>query len=310
MTKKIKYLVPFILLIGFSSCAQETNKETTEIMENYTPPVGKRYEKNPYYSVQVYSNNCAFDLRINDMLAYKFFEPRGGFTGLVPLNDNILESGTQEITVHITPRPGEVQLSKYATFKIEVRLYTDVDDPVLEYKPVLTYELKVPEEGMPATTFKDSFIAEVPYKLEAWKNSKDLTKEKKIEEEVYQLYKEFQTVIKNKDRRKMFDLAKKREKEVAQAFYFTEAGAKDRVYSINEAIDAAGKAVPLDGSRLVFYGNGRVVNLERPNGDSALKFEIEPKEEEKVEGVEDYGHASFSIMLHKPKGSDQLEIIR
>ena len=312
MIKAIKYLVPFILLSGTSSCAQEKNKETTENMENYSPPLGKQYEKNPDYSLQVFSSNCTFALRVNDVVVFKYMEPLGGFTSLIPLNGNILASGKQEITVQIMPKPGEAQLSKYATFKIEVRLYKDVDDPVLEYEPVLSYELKVPEEGMPATIFKDIFMAEVPYTLEGWKNSKDLSKEKNIGEEVYQFYKEFQTVIKNKDENKMFELIKKREKEIAQAFYFTEANAKERLDFFKELINTSEKAVSFEEARLNFYGNGRIVNLEMPNGSSALQFEVRPEEEEKVEGVEveEYGPLSFSLMLHKPKGSDKLEIIR
>ena len=296
-----------------SGCAQLANDVALNDMENYTPPVGKRYEKNPYYAVQIYSNNCTFDLRLNDMLVYKYLDSEGGFSSLVPLNDNILLSGKQEITAHIMPKQGETQLSKYATFKIEVRLYKDVDDPVLEYDPVLFYELKVPEEGMPATIFKDVFMAEVPYKLEAWSNSKDLTKEKNIKEKVFQFYRGYQGLVQNKNLIELVTIDLKREKEIAQAFYFTIERANERLKTGIEAIKNPEAILqPLETARLVFYANGKVVNLEMPDGGSALRSIIETKEEDQLEGaiVEGDETITFSLMLHKPKGSDKLEIIR
>ncbi len=86
---------------------------------------------------------------------------------------------------------------------------------------------KVPaSRGKTSTVLKVAFDAQVPYTLKGWKTGTDLGREDKAEltKEVLKVYKRFANACKNRDIATVASMIYKREKKVAQAFFFKSGG--------------------------------------------------------------------------------------
>jgi len=290
-----------IILLIINSCTPQKTLEQ-QVMEIYKDI--PQYKERPYYTMQIGGGNCNFEIRVNDMSVWQHLRERGGISTNVPLNAYILESGIQEISIKIFPRKGETQLTKYANLSIEIRLYDDVDDPVLEYESILKYDLKMPEEGMPVTAYKNTFIAKVPYKIKAWRDSQDLTKVKDIEKKVLNFYQNYWQMWKNSDYNSIIELERRKEEVVAETMYLSKERILERAKNIKDIIlEKEAILQPIDKYIMVYYAKNKVITLVLPNGDSLIHSIIKGSNDEGDEIL------STTIQLHMPEGSDKLEVI-
>ena len=63
----------------------------------------KRYPNEPTYYISMYSNKCSFQVLINDMPIWNFFD-QGGMSGtMLPVNTVISKSGQQTVTIKVYP---------------------------------------------------------------------------------------------------------------------------------------------------------------------------------------------------------------
>lgn len=148
------------------------------------------------------------------------------------------------------------------------------------------------------------FESSVPYKLNGWSNSTDLTKlnEKDLEKEVVSFYNE---IISDYNNKKIESIEKKyynRQLENAQSLYsFKREDSEKLVSEINKDVNK-NQDLKLENYKLVFYGNGKVVGLVRTDGEFFGKSAFL--------GLTDEDFYIYSLLLHRPKAGTPLEVIR
>ena len=326
----MKYSIIILSLITLQSCAQSQilmNKERN------TYKAVKHREQSINYQAVVYIGGCNYELLINDMPIDNYFGPANGAkSGSNPINSEILKSGMQTWKIRVYPEhtreiiKGKIamipktSISKGARVELSIEGVRYLENgnieklgKVLDFEGATTIDPDTEEKvfadaGKPYIEYSGTFMAEVPYELTGWSKSQDLSKEDsdKIKEEVIQAYKEASEIIKNKDLISWEEKIIKRDIEVAQALFFnkSESAKIAKFHEETFAIESF-EMVPLDNIKVVYYGNGKIVGLERSDvlGEKGLIIRFVNKEGNNR-------MRTFDYLLHKPEGSDKLEVIR
>ncbi|WP_062056034.1 hypothetical protein [Aquimarina longa] len=303
------------------SCAQDHKKNNMKrpIEQLYSNVDSLDYTTMPQYFIEGYQSGCFYEIYINGLLVFRHYENVGLMNHATPINDMILQSGLQEVTVKLFPL-GKIDGKEYTTidaddsFRLKIfkrdkkQPYEAGDyDIVKEYYAPLTNGLPYYEE-----TF--TFEAEVPYNLKGWSESQILTEldQKELEKEILDFYDEYADVIYNQNEEKWVRIVKNRELEYLMSVHYNDSknsGIQSRIdHSINVFDSKFKEKYPLDKYEIIFGGNGRVVTLKGliERGESAYYHAIE-----EVEDGESYKYKYYTyLFLHKPKGSNKLEIIR
>ncbi|WP_148639442.1 hypothetical protein [Aquimarina longa] len=301
------------------SCAQDhkNNNMKRPIERLYSNVESLDYTTMPQYFIEGYQSGCFYEVYINDVLVFKHYKNVGLMNHAISINDMILQSGLQEVTIKLFPL-GKIDDKEYTTidandsFRLKIfkrdkkQPYEAGDyDIVKEYYAPLTNGLPYYEE-----TF--TFEAEVPYQLKGWSESQVLTEmdQKELEQEILAFYKEYGQILENRDEEKWVNFVMKREKERVHSIdYFDKENINKRTTEYIHAFDNEILEVqPLDPYKMTFYGNGRLVTLRslKKTGKSAF-FTIEQDEDENGKYKV---YQFYYLFLHKPKGSNKLEIIR
>ncbi|WP_417786325.1 hypothetical protein [Tenacibaculum sp.] len=194
--------------------------------------------------------------------------------------------------------------------------YENYDDYVATFSIPNTEDKNnsIPIKGLPYYEHTFTFYAEVPYEVTGWSESQDLTKmdQKQLKNEVVAFYNNLSDVIYNQDEAKWVDFVKNRELEFLKSEAYNdvnEESIKDRIRSFKQIFDSSFKRkVPLDKYKMIFGGKGRIVALKsiERTGRAAFSFGIN----DTYLGKKRKTRISRYIYLHKPKGSNKLEIIR
>src|SRR5215217_862726 len=208
-----------VLLWGLASCQQKQSSGTTiksqvkmdqKMLDIYKQV--KTYNYNPFYEVEFSQDACGYEILINGVPLHRYLLSGSANEQRIPINDHILTSGKQEIIIRLFPpqlsdqswSPTLVDASK---FKIKV-IHHAPDAPKETYKQVFEFSTsnkpgteKFLGSGQKIFEFKGYFDAEIPYQLEGWKNSKNLSKENKDEllKEAVAAYNNFRNVLIKKD---------------------------------------------------------------------------------------------------------------
>ncbi len=329
MNKILVLFMCFSLGIHLCSCGQSKKSNIKEmnyfiINENYDEQFEiQHFQKEPFYSIQIYSSACSFEILVNDMPAFKFYN-NGGLQGTeIPIL-SILESGNQELTIRLYPSIDEGKfyekgLIKATKFKAIIKRGTTEDMMNDTEQEILMFEIphtknnegieEYIEAGKDFAEYKMTFEANVPYKLNGWKDGIDLTKENslKLEKEILEAYKEYSDLILNADYETIMKAVCVREKEINQALFLSK---EEIEYENNEfrrfLTNPTIEQKSFKNFELKFYGNGKVIALERTDlknrGESAIRFGYE----EDGKRLLNY----YGLYLYKPKGSDKFVVIR
>ncbi|WP_281980604.1 hypothetical protein [Tenacibaculum mesophilum] len=288
----------------------------------------------PQYFIEADQIGCFYELYVNGRLVFEHFEQTGLMGHTTCINDAILKSGKQEVTVKLYPL-GQTEVERFDTFTKNAKINIEVTkwDKALEDKPnskeyenyddhVATFNIPNTEDknnsirikGLPYYEHTFTFYAEVPYEVTGWSESQDLTKmnQKQLEKEVVAFYNNLSDVIYNQDEAKWVSLVKNRELEFLKSEAYNdvnEESIKDRIRSFKQTFDSSFKRkVPLDKYKMIFGGKGRIVALKsiERTGRAAFSFGIN----DTYLGKKRKTRISRYIYLHKPKESNKLEIIR
>ncbi|HEX8576629.1 MAG TPA: hypothetical protein VF677_10095 [Flavobacterium sp.] len=159
-------------------------------------------------------------------------------------------------------------------------------------------------ESLPFYIVKGIFYADVPYKLEGWENSIDLTKEnkKQLFDELIQWNEKLINIYRNSDIDKYNEIYKKRKTDFNIVFY----AKKNSLSSVGDAFHSKFKdliTLSNDNYGLVFYANGKLVSLKLPYKLPGFTFEPKVKNEDSL-GI------SLIIFFHRLKPGAPLEVIR
>ncbi|WP_152973316.1 hypothetical protein [Lacinutrix mariniflava] len=317
---KIKRILTILSLsIMCIACGQD--KKNTDTMK--IRPITQLYENAkqldypamPQYYIEGYQSGCYYELYVNGIMVFKHYENLGLSNHAVPINDNILKSGLQEVTIKLFPL-GEIDGENYTTIdpddSFRLKMFSrDKQKPYKAFDYDFLQEHKVDiKTSVPYFEETITFNAEVPYTLEGWSHSQVLTDmdQDVLEQEILAFYENFATIINTQDEETWVKLMETREKEYFKAVFYNDNSneeLKARIEDFTNIFDSDfQEKFPLDKYEMIFSQDGKIVTLKsmERKGKSAFSFGIE----------DELGklRSSRFLFLHKPKGSNKLEIIR
>ncbi len=302
------------------------NRPITQLYKNAKK---SDYPSMPQYYIEGYQSGCYYEILVNGMLVFKHYKNIGLANHAVCVNDMILKSGPQKVTIKLYPL-GEIDGENYPTLtsrsRFDLTIFKrDKATPWegLDYEVVKKYFAPTnsgishgpfKHAGLPYFEETFTFNAEVPYELEGWSNSQNLKEmdQEQLEKEVLEFYKKYTEVIHNQDEAKWVKLVAIREREYFESVLYHDEKSKElkeRIDQLSLTFDSKyKKRFPLDKYQIIFGGEGRVVTLKsiEKRGKSPFYFGIEKI----IDGQSHKYKRHIYIYLHKPIGSNKLEIIR
>ena len=219
----------------------------------------------------------------------------------LPMNYLILESGKQQLDITVLPILGEMSFIENSSFRATVMLY-DVVDGFKFIKDFVTYKMPdIDEENLiPVFNYQTVFHAEVPYKLVAWQNSKDLSEIEDLRQKVEERYRFVENLIVKGQYSALQQMLQERENNVAISMYLSEDEKKSRLNEFIHDAENGFKVVPHTiEDQLVVYGNNKLVSLRKIDGDSALLLSNDETEEDLF----------LDIQFHIKQDGNELTII-
>ncbi|MDW8850046.1 hypothetical protein SD960_08085 [Flavobacterium sp. MMLR14_040] len=296
-----KLILIGILAFNVLSCQ---NKEKNNI--RHTIKKNDTMNEQPIYTLRISTAN-PHEIYVNNMPLERDYSS-GSSTVELHINNFILKSGIQSIAIVLLPENGKVLVDKLGIDYFDVKIYK-YPNGLLNMSPedrILIKEFTLKEFGeSPLVSKEISFEAIVPYKVEGWSGSVDLSKENldNLISETVKTYNDFGNLLKEKDYKVFFDKTRNRDKETDIDLYLTSEQIDDnRIETINtfkKIVDV----IPLEKYKMRFYGNGKIVALVRIdkdfNGESALQAVLK-----------DESTQIFELLLHRPKPGAPLQVIR
>ncbi len=320
-------LIPVsVCFIVFISCAQNKQRPIDQLYKNTKQ---LEYPSMPQYYIEGYQSGCFYEIYVNGILAFNHYRNTGLANHAVPINDLILKSGPQKVTVKLFPL-GQIGDHEFPLLTSKSRFdltifkrdkatpWEGADYDVVHkyFAPTTTGESHGPFKNKDLPYFEETFTfnAEVPYELEGWSNSQNLKEmdQDLLEKEILDFYKNYADVIYQQDEEAWVKLIKKRELEYFKAVYYNDEKSKslkNRIKDFELLFDSEFKErFPLNNFSIVFGANGRIVTLK--SIDRLGKSAFSSKLEKEINGEILKVRKSSYLFLHKPKGSNTLEIIR
>lgn len=232
----------------------------------------KMMTNQPMYELAIDARGCYFEVYINDVPVY-FHYNIGATAFRLPVNSFIPKSGDQRISLKMFsvvegkpfPSGAEVSLTIDEYPKGEAR----------ERKTKFSYKTpSVEAENTGNFADEKSFVANVPYELTDWRQGQDLSKENPtaLIKELGKKYIEYTDAFKNADLSKYKQLTKLRQDNVFTSMYFSKEQREQAENSYVSGIqNGKVKLFPLENYKLVFYGNSKLVGLQK-KGDAPGVF--------------------------------------
>jgi len=256
---------------------------------------------NPYYIIDFSATNCFIDLRVNDIAVF-CLNIEGQLATIVPINNAILETGAQRITYNILPITGEINLQDTMDFRASVCLYDASSDTISYVEEIIQY--KVPEEKqgiIPFYKHETVFTANVPYRIEAWKNSMNLKDmdTKELRELVNKEFKKIENYFETFQYRRFIDMIILKESNIATSMYLSQKEQQERINDLLNLLQTGFTVIPTSPlDIMMIYGYGKLVTLIKKNGMSAFLLKNTKGEE-----------ITLDLKFHLPQGSNELMII-
>lgn len=225
----------------------------------------------PYYQVDFSAAACLFEIRVNDVIAFTH-NIVGQVGTMVPINQAILGSGKQEVTIRVLPMHGEHTVSANAEFKYDIKVF-DVTSGFNLMQQLPGYEFPKVDTSKQHLSLENtkSFDAEVPFSIQAQQNGTDLRTIPDLESRLRGAYQYIAGLIsqKNYDQlRKEFDM---REKNIATQMYLDQRESADRLNGLIHDFERGFICEPIAAhARVQVYGDNKIASLKKPDGESAL----------------------------------------
>lgn len=351
--KRIILIINTLLLL-VSVCAQNTkNIDNTENLKKADSLVFnildnlKRYEQNPYYTIQVKKQNCRVLIRINDLpFAWDFTEDEVEDSRHLPINGMIESSGVQHLMAELYPLSTEQSISNEASVNIKVFYAPDRKTPMSDLKPVI--ELNLPDSlgsqhlstyqkskgfqtDIPfdskvtlkkakvvnkapkiATKIKGSFQADLPFNSkEMLKKARDLSKIPDIENKIKKKYQYINSLIEKGDAYTYIKESKETFRRFWEQCYVTKEDIANTLISDNDFFNLTllgRQMADIKDYEITFYHDNRVVVLRDRHTKSLLNTMYYWNTEDGMKKGEGKGFSRLFVALYMPEGSDELKI--
>lgn len=242
---------------------------------------------------------CLFEIRINDYLIINM-NIEGQVSTTTPINFAILESGIQSISATILPNIGDRQLHSKTELKFNIKLFDVFNDFVFD-KQFGDYQSEsIDEKKLPIIKYLNSFQADVPYKLDAWQNGKNLKNFGDCRKKLEEAYKKVSNLIKDGHFEEYRKLISKRENNMATSMYLSKEDSDGRINELIQDFNSGFKIQPLPKDVvMILCANSKVAMLKKTNGEPALYLENTETEEELI----------LDICFYIPEGKEDFEVI-
>ncbi len=291
------FLIAACLLISGTSCSQNLPliaASPIKIEKKATYTTGQ-----PYYQVDFSAAACLFEIRVNDIVIFKL-NVNGQTSTNLPINQAILQSGKQQITVKILPLTGKHTLDPNAEFKYNIKVFDAAKD--MNFKEQLPGGHTFPPVGtkpQAIMTYSETFTANVPYSIPTYDSGTDLKSVGDLNTKIRDAYQQVANLIAKGDYEGFKKLIANRESIAITTSYLSPKESADRVNDLIKDFKSGFKIEPIPANAVVsFEANGKIASLKRPSGDSALYLS------NKKTGEEESIDLSFFI----PQGKKELEI--
>lgn len=255
----------------------------------------------PLYEIEVKAFYCTLELWVNDVLVFNHFEENGSIWVDWPVNRYILESGMQNYELRLFPYKNQIALAQNMQAEIGIHAIDAIDDTRIEVLERAPLEINL-EGNIPFYIHKGLFEASVPYNVEGWKNSENISEENKdvLLPELLQWNKKLLEIYTKSNLPAYQEVYKNRESEFDIAHY---SSPQDQAaYSFHSKFKDL-ISIPNDAYKLEFYGGGKLASLKLPFELPGFTYEPEFKEEDDL-GI------SILVLFHRKQKGMPLEIIR
>lgn len=315
----------------FFACGQQNKEIMNPKKDIYS--IGseiKHFDSEPQYGAYISTNDCSFDILINDIPIIKYKDNSGGglSRSYFPLNWDITKKELQKVTVRLSPgfnketnslysslnRNSGVQISIVESFKNKDDSWGDEKEVKVYKTPQKEFQSKKVATYEGATFFEDTFTfkADVPYDISTLENAEmllttDKEKLKKLEKKVVAKYNQLRNIYLKGSKDDLANEYYDKEKRFAQQLYLSSEEIKDRwdndyqfrTDSNLEFFDLK----PIENYKMSFSGNGKLVCLEKINNEkSSLWGGFKKKDKDIITTT------YITLYLYRPKGSTILKV--
>lgn len=325
MITPIYRLILFISVTGFAlqSCAQDKkNNQKLDISQMEKEIIQKEFGHS--FHLRYDHSNCSYEILINDVPLINFYGLGERSTGAT-INQYMLKPGIQEIKIRMYPKKTEntkfkesLDSSSYVKLKLTKAKtgstqwnWSEEGQKKGQEIEVFNYQTPKLEKDVPFAEFKIPFEAtkdELTWEIKGWSASRTLENNETLKKEVFDFYNNFQKVIENQDKNQYINLLAHSVFEEASADSW-----RSKDFFKRAMDDLSNKPIPKQKflfpineqtAELKFYGNGKVVTLVSKDPRSFGYSPLVAKAENSNFPI------AYTFYLHKPTGSNKLEIIR
>lgn len=277
----------------------------------------QNYPDKPWYEIEFSQDACGYEILINDLPLHRYFMFGSSNEQRIQINDQILKKGKQTITIRLFPP--QLSDNSYSSvlvdaskFSIKV-LHRKFTDPIENYKQDFEFispnkpgTEKFAASGQKFFEFTGTFEADVPYHVEGWENSKDLSKENQDEllKETVAAYNNFRDILVKKDADAYASLMYDKEVELAKTYYWsTPKQSEERWHDMKKSVLEDRNILKLSDYKLVLYAHGKIVALQ----PTAVMYKDYLSAMHAQTSDRDI---QYSFFLHKKAGRNELTPIR
>ena len=313
--KKGLFIIICIALI-FNACGQKTNKNMDNKIKDKVLNIYQQvkvFDYNPRFVLDFSAFGCTYQVLVNDVPVMNSNEPGDVGGAVYPFSNFVLASGKQDITIRLFPamRDGYVRdsfLTARSKMKIKVLEGDFHRQKPDDYKVLLQLETpEIVKDTLPYLEIKGSFTTTLPKEreIDGWSKGVDVSKEDKdkLLEEVIAKYEEFRQCFVKKDVYHLADMLYKRQLDYAKTYYqYKPEQSKAFWDNYEDMINPIISMVPLDNDKLAFYGDGKVIALQKTDNEYNRDAIVLGKVKGKIR--------FFYMLLYRPSPGAPLEVIR
>lgn len=281
----------------------EQHKRYTKKTEEY-----KNMIKNPDYTAEIVAHRCSVELSINGIPCFRSFSEANEqpTTNAIdwPLNLMILENGIQNFEYKVMPRKGETIILEKALIRIKIVVREAIEEYVPQEEIYQEVEINFSDKkGLPSYSHKGKFSAKLPYKIEGWKNSMDLSNENQenLFNEIIQWNRKIRDIYAQANKEEYIKVFKERNQEINKCLYINTNEAEQSPNFNPKYQDLI--ALPNTNYKLELFANGKLASVRMPY--ELPGFRYDPK----VINEDALGF-SLNIYFHRKKEGEPLTIIR
>lgn len=323
VTNNIVKILMLGICISLQSCAQ-SKKEKETATENKKMDHLEHQKEGMLFKLKYEHADCSYEILINDMPVASHFGlgERSGLT--VNLNQYILQPGKQEVTIRLYPSKKDEtafapSLSSNSFVKVEISKnkepmsmldQMDAKDKGQQYQwQILSYQTpKLDDKPQNFVEYKTSFIIDnkdINWKIADWNKSQNLQNSANTRKEVDAFYSDFKKTLEEGNQQKYLSMLKQSIRDEAASTPWNKDAEKDLTKSMAEyAVEKRNFIYPCTDAELKFYGGGKVVTLVCKDPQT---YGYSPLISKTAKNMLPKVHTFY---LHKPGGSDKLEILR